>query len=148
MSKEYRFYVYMMQSNSRRTLYIGMTNDLYRRVYQHKTHEFRGFTYDYDAVRLVYWESFDEVQKAINREKQLKKWRPNKKEWLIQRANPDWKDLSADWYQKPPSAPLPAPPQLCHPERSVTSEARLRALGGPCVSVADHVVISSKKEAS
>ncbi len=110
MQREYRFYVYMMQSSSRRTLYIGMTNNLYRRVYQHKTHGFRGFTYDYDAVRLVYWESFDDVHDAINREKQLKKWRREKKDWLIQRVNPDWKDLSAEWYQKSkaqaPSTPL------------------------------------------
>jgi putative endonuclease len=110
MQREYRFYVYMMQSSSRRTLYIGMTNNLYRRVYQHKTHEFRGFTYDYDAVRLVYWESFDAVQKAINREKQLKNWRREKKDWLIQCLNPEWKDLAVDWFAKPetqgPSTPL------------------------------------------
>jgi putative endonuclease len=77
-----------------------MTNNLDRRVYQHKKHEFQGFTYDYDAVRLVYWESFDDVHRAITREKQVKNWRREKKEWLIQRVNPEWKDLSADWYRK------------------------------------------------
>ena len=110
MNRDYRFYVYMMQSSSRRTLYIGMTNNLYRRVYQHKTHEFRGFSYDYDTVRLVYWESCDDVRAAIKREKQLKNWRRDKKEWLIQRSNPEWKDLAADWFTKPetrgPSTPL------------------------------------------
>jgi putative endonuclease len=79
-------------------------------VYQHKTHEFQGFTYDYDAVRLVYWESFDDVHRAITREKQVKNWRREKQEWLIQRVNPEWKDLSADWYRKAepqgPSTPL------------------------------------------
>ena len=67
MRREYRFYVYVMQSASRRALYIGMTNNLRRRVWQHKTHTFEGFTDDYNATRLVYWESFDEGTNAINR---------------------------------------------------------------------------------
>ena len=75
-----------------------MTNNLHRRVFQHKTHEFSGFTEKYDAVRLVYWESFDDVRKAINREKQLKGWRREKKVWLIARFNPEWKDLAVEWY--------------------------------------------------
>lgn len=74
MHKEHIYYVYFLQSSSRRALYIGMTSNLHRRVYQHKTKEFRGFTFDYDAVRLVYWESFDDVHKAIGREKQLKRF--------------------------------------------------------------------------
>jgi predicted GIY-YIG superfamily endonuclease len=139
MRREYRFYVYMMQSASRRTLYIGMTNDLYRRVYQHKTHEFRGFTYDYDAVRLVYWESFDDVRTAINREKQFKNWRRDKKEWLILRVNPEWKDLSADWYQKPPST------TALDPIPTLSSRAKRSEVEGPCVSAA---LIASKKKAS
>jgi putative endonuclease len=72
----------------RRALYIGMTSNLMQRVYQHKTHESEGFTDSYNSVRLVYWESFDEVIKAINREKQLKNWRREKKLWLIARTNP------------------------------------------------------------
>jgi putative endonuclease len=100
MPREYRFYVYMMQSNSRRALYIGMTNNLRRRVWQHKTHEFAGFTNDYDTGRLVYWESFESVGAAITREKQLKNWRREKKLSLIATMNPDWKDLAADWYGK------------------------------------------------
>lgn len=98
MSKEHIYYVYFMQSSSRRVLYIGMTSNLHRRVYQHKTKEFRGFTFDYDSVRLVYWESYDDVHKAIGREKQLKRWRREKKLWLIARTNPQFRDLSADWY--------------------------------------------------
>ena len=100
MQKQYIFYVYIMQSSSRRALYIGMTSNLRSRVYQHKTKEFRGFTFDYDVVRLVYWESYDDVHKAIAREKQLKNWRREKKLWLIARVNPKFRDLSADWYGK------------------------------------------------
>ena len=98
MTREYHFYVYVLQSSSRRALYIGMTNNLHKRVFQHKMHRFEGFTDQYNAVRLVYWESFDDVHKAINREKQLKGWRREKKLWLIARFNPGWKDLAADWY--------------------------------------------------
>jgi putative endonuclease len=87
-----------MQSASRRALYIAMTNNLHKRVWQHKTHVFEGFTNDYNATRLVYWEGFDDVVNAINREKQLKGWRREKKLWLIARFNPGWKDLASDWY--------------------------------------------------
>jgi putative endonuclease len=89
----------MMQSASRRALYIGMTNNLHKRVFQHKTPVFESFTHDYNAVRLVYWESFDDVRNAIDREKQIKRWRREKKLWLIERKNPGWKDLAADWYE-------------------------------------------------
>jgi len=90
----------MLQSASRRALYIGMTSNLMQRVFQHKTHEFEGFTDNYNAIRLVHWESFDEVINAINREKQLKNWRREKKLWLIASTNPKFRDLSADWYSK------------------------------------------------
>ena len=99
MPREHRYYVYIMQSSSRRALYIGMTNNLHRRVFQHKTQEFEGFSDDYDTVRLVYWESSDDVHKTIAREKQLKNWRREKKLWLVARMNPDFKDLAADWYK-------------------------------------------------
>jgi len=98
MPREYRYYVYILQSSSRRALYIGMSNNLHKRVFQHKTHRFEGFTDQYNAVRLVYWESFDNVHNAIAREKQLKNWRREKKMWLIKRLNPGWKDLAAEWY--------------------------------------------------
>jgi putative endonuclease len=100
MRREHRYYVYMLQSASRRALYIGMTSNLIQRVFQHKTHECEGFTASYNAVRLVYWESFDDVHKAITREKQLKNWRREKKLLLIARSNPKFRDLSADWYNK------------------------------------------------
>ena len=108
MPREYRFYVYVVQSASRRALYIGMTNNLHKRVWQHKNHTFEGFSDDYNAVRLVYWESFDDVRNAIDREKRLKRWRREKKQWLIERFNPQWRDLAADWYEtQGPSTALP-----------------------------------------
>jgi putative endonuclease len=100
MPGEYHYYVYIMQSSSRRAPYIGMSNNLHRRVFQHKTQEFEGFSDDYDTVRLVYWESFDDVHKTIAREKQLKNWRREKKLWLIARTNPKFRDLAADWYKR------------------------------------------------
>jgi putative endonuclease len=99
MGREYRFYVYIVQSAFRRTLYIGVTNNLHKRIWQHKTHAFEGFTDHYNAVPLVYWERFDDVRDAIDREKQLKAWRREKKLWLIARFNPKWQDLAAEWYK-------------------------------------------------
>jgi putative endonuclease len=106
MDREYRFYVYMLQSSSRRALYIGMTNNLRRRVLEHKTHWHKGFTDRYNAVRLVSWERYDDVYKAIAREKQLKGWRREKKLWLIARFNPGWKNLGADWFDNTPAQSL------------------------------------------
>ena len=91
------YYVYMVQSSSRRALYIGITSDLEQRVWQHKNGTFGGFSADYKTHRLVYFERFSEVTNAIAREKQLKRWRRAKKEWLVGTMNPAWKDLSADW---------------------------------------------------
>ena len=108
MRDEYIYYVYMMQSVSRHTLYIGMTSNLRRRVWQHKNHRLEGFTDDYNCTRLVYWESFDDVVNAINREKQLKRWRREKKEWLIERKNPHWNDLAVDWYEAKTQGPSTA----------------------------------------
>jgi putative endonuclease len=111
--REYIFYVYMLQSASRRALYIGMTNNLRHRVFQHKTHQNEGFTNDYNATRLVYWEKFESVGKAIAREKQLKRWRREKKMWLVETMNPKWRDLAADWYPTPTqglSTPQPVRP--------------------------------------
>jgi len=105
MRDEYVYYVYMMQSGSRRALYIGMTNNLRKRVWQHKNHIWEGFTDEYNCTRLVYWESFDDVANAIDREKQLKRWRREKKMWLIECKNPGRKDLAADWYQTEPEVP-------------------------------------------
>jgi putative endonuclease len=105
---EYIYYVYIMQSASRRALYIGMTSNLHKRVWQHKNHVFGGFCDDYNCTRLVYWQSFDDVANAIDREKQLKRWRREKKMWLIERKNPDWTDLAADWYETRAQGPSTA----------------------------------------
>jgi putative endonuclease len=97
-----------MQSASRRALYIGMTNDLHKRVWQHKNRAFEGFTDDYNCTHLVYWESFDDVRNAIDREKQLKRWRREKKMWLVEQKNPGWKDLAAEWYEAATQGPSTA----------------------------------------
>jgi putative endonuclease len=99
--REYHFYVYILQSASCRALYIGITNNLHHRVFQHKTHQNEGFTDDYNATRLVYWEKFGGAGNAIAREKQLKRWRREKKMWLIETMNPKWRDLAADWFPAP-----------------------------------------------
>ena len=89
--------VYMIASKSR-VLYIGMTNNLERRVFEHKNNLIEGFTSEYRCHRLVYYESYDDVLNAIEREKQLKRWNRKKKVWLIERSNPTWEDLAAEWY--------------------------------------------------
>jgi putative endonuclease len=113
--RDYIFYVYILQSASRRALYIGMTNNLRHRVFQHKTHQNEGFTDDYNATRLVYWEKYESVGKAIAREKQLERWRREKKLWLVETMNPKWRDLAADWFPQPGSAQrgLPTKPLQC-----------------------------------
>jgi putative endonuclease len=95
MSKEY--YVYIMASHSK-TLYTGMTNDLERRVYEHKNKLTPGFTSKYNINKLVLFESTTNVDEAIKREKQIKGWLREKKIALIESQNPNWEDLSKDWY--------------------------------------------------
>ncbi|WP_420127805.1 GIY-YIG nuclease family protein [Longimicrobium sp.] len=87
------YYVYILAS-VRRTLYVGMTNDLRRRVYQHKTGAVTGFTSRYRVNRLVYFELADSAEAAIVREKQLKGWLRQRKLALIESMNPEWEDLS------------------------------------------------------
>ena len=86
-------YVYLLASGKHRTLYLGVTNDLVRRVYEHKTKTTRGFTSRYDVNRLVWFEVYDDAESAITREKEIKKWRRDWKIALIEEANPDWEDL-------------------------------------------------------
>jgi putative endonuclease len=97
--KTHSYSVYIVASKSR-VLYIGMTNNLERRVYEHKNDLVNGFTKKYRCHRLVYYESFDEVLKAIDREKQLKHWNRKKKIFLIKRQNPTWEDLAAELFTK------------------------------------------------
>jgi putative endonuclease len=86
-------YVYLLASGKHGTLYVGVTNDLARRVYQHKMRVFRGFTSRYLVDRLVWFESYDDPVNAIAREKEIKKWRREWKINLIERSNPEWTDL-------------------------------------------------------
>ncbi len=95
--KEHNYFVYLIASISR-VLYTGMTSNLHRRVWEHKNDLIEGFTREYRCHRLVLYESFDDVNKAIDREKQLKRWNRKKKEWLIAQRNPTWEDLAAEWY--------------------------------------------------
>jgi len=97
--KEHCYSVYIIASKSR-AIYIGMTNDLGRRVFEHKNDLTDGFSKQYRCHRLVYYESFDDVNKAIDREKQLKRWSRAKKIWLIERRNPTWEDLAAEWFTR------------------------------------------------
>ena len=90
------YYVYIM-SNVSRTLYVGVTNDLLRRVYEHKQKLSHGFTRKYNLTLLVYFEATPDILAAIPREKQIKGWLRAKKVSLIESVNPEWLDLSAQW---------------------------------------------------
>ena len=101
MSKKY--YVYIM-TNKSRTLYTGMTNNLMRRVYEHKHKLVKGFTEKYNIQFLVYYESTSSVHAALEREKQIKGWLRANKIALIDSMNPQWKDLSEEWFVQPEKA--------------------------------------------
>ena len=90
------YYVYIM-SSGRRTLCVGVTGDLVRRVGEHRHKVVKGFTKQYNVTHLVYVESFAEVRDAIAREKQIKAWSRSKKIALIRSQNPKWNDLAANW---------------------------------------------------
>ena len=92
-----RYYVYIMASLSR-TLYIGVTNDLARRAFEHRTKAVSGFTSRYNITRLVHAEEFGDVKDAIAREKQIKGWRRDRKIELIESVNPEWEDLADAWF--------------------------------------------------
>ena len=87
-------------TNHSGTLYVGVTNDLQRRVWQHKRKLIEGFTKRYNITRLVYYEETSDVGAAIAREKQIKGWLRRKKIALIELLNPGWKDLSDGWYSQ------------------------------------------------
>ncbi|MCQ2446743.1 MAG: GIY-YIG nuclease family protein [Clostridia bacterium] len=91
------YYVYILTNWNNHVLYIGITNDLYRRLYEHKNHLVDGFTKRYNVNKLVYFEMTSDVKAAIEREKQLKGWLRAKKIALIESQNPEWKDLSLEW---------------------------------------------------
>ena len=91
------YYVYILSNWDDSVLYIGITSDLMRRLYEHRNHLVDGFTARYNVHKLVYFEYTSDVRSAIEREKQLKGWRRAKKDALISKANPAWDDLSKSW---------------------------------------------------
>ncbi len=95
MDKNY--YVYIM-SNYSKTLYVGITSNLIKRVYEHKNKLLEGFTQKYNVTKLVYFEQTNDVNSAIAREKQIKAYRREKKIKLIEGTNPQWLDLSNEWF--------------------------------------------------
>jgi len=116
------YYVYIM-SNRSSTLYIGVTNDLPRRVSEHKQKLLKGFSSRYSIDWLVYYESCEEVESVILREKELKGWRRDKKIALIESINPEWNDLSLEFMD-----PLPGGPSVLKPviKRGVPVQRRKR----------------------
>ena len=94
-----QYYVYIM-TNKSRTLYTGITNNLERRVYEHKQKLVPGFTAKYNITKLAYYEETTDVVAAITREKEIKGWLRSKKIKLIELSNPDWRDLATGWYKE------------------------------------------------
>jgi len=86
-------------TNQSKTLYTGVTNDLMRRVYEHKNKMIEGFTKKYNITKLVYYKETKDIQVAISREKQIKGWLRGKKIALIESVNPKWNDLSEGWFK-------------------------------------------------
>ena len=91
------YYVYVLTNRKRGVLYTGMTNDLERRVYEHREKLIPGFARKYNLTKLVYFEEITDVNAAIKREKQIKGWLRKKKIALIESRNPNWNDLSEEW---------------------------------------------------
>jgi len=92
-----QFYVYIITNYTNRVLYTGVTNNLYRRLYEHKNKTIKGFTSKYNCNKLIYFESTISIVSAIDREKQIKSWSRKKKIDLINGSNPEFIDLSLDW---------------------------------------------------
>lgn len=93
MSHQKTYWVYILTNKSNRVLYIGVTGDLYRRTTEHRLMKVNGFTQKYKVNKLIYYEEFSQINEAIEREKQLKKWNRMKKEKLITLNNPDWNEI-------------------------------------------------------
>ena len=109
------YYVYMMTNRSRVVLYTGVTNDLESRVWQHKHGTTKGFTKRYKCDRLVYYETYHDINQVIDREKQIKGWIRAKKNTLVESLNPAWTDLATTWFDR---------------MRGPSPSARLRMTGG------------------
>ena len=94
MNKQHNYFVYIISNWNNKVIYVGITNDLRRRVYEHKNKLIEGFSKKYNLNKLVYFEQTNSVRSAIEREKEIKKWRREKKIFLIESMNKDWNDLS------------------------------------------------------
>ncbi len=96
--KDHNYYVYIVSNWNNKVIYTGVTNDLFRRIYEHKNKIIKGFTSKYNVNKLVYYEQTTDITSAIAREKEIKKWRREKKNALINSMNPEWNDLSEGWF--------------------------------------------------
>jgi len=96
--RDHNYFIYIVTNKNKTVLYIGVTNDLQRRIYEHEQGLIPGFTKKYNCHYLIYYEHFQDINDAIEREKVLKKWRREKKEILINKFNLDWKFLNEDIY--------------------------------------------------
>jgi len=97
MSKDHNYYVYILTNWNNRIVYTGVTNNLERRLFEHKNKLLEGFTKKYNLNKLVYYETTSDIHSAIEREKEIKNWRREKKNRLVETSNPEWKDLSMEW---------------------------------------------------
>jgi putative endonuclease len=100
MQFDRRFYVYIMTNKPWGTLYVGVTNNIFRRVYEHRSGELPGFTQKYALRQLVFFEQHGSADSSISREKRIKKWPRSWEINLVRTDNPDWIDLAADWYTR------------------------------------------------
>ena len=91
------YYVYILTTKNDTTLYIGVTNNLQKRLYEHKSEQINGFTKKYNIHKLIYFEQYSDINAAISREKQLKRWKRSKKELLIATKNPNWDDWGVEF---------------------------------------------------
>lgn len=98
-SEEKGGFIYIVSNWTGDVIYIGVTSNLERRLYEHKYGMIKGFSSKYKTNKLVYYEQFSEIDLAIRREKEIKKWRREKKNNLINEMNPTWEDLSLSWYE-------------------------------------------------
>ena len=97
MPAQHRYYVYLLTNWNNKVMYVGFTNNLERRMYEHKHRLVEGFTRKYNVNKLVYFEETGDVNVALAREKEIKKWRRETKNSLVDGSNPEWEDLSEEW---------------------------------------------------
>ena len=99
MTSENNYYVYLLTNRNNKVMYVGVTNNLERRMYEHKHKLVEGFTQKYNVDKLVYFEETRNVYAALEREKEIKKWRREKKNALVLKGNEEWRDLSEGWLE-------------------------------------------------